>query len=165
MEGIVIILGSPNDDKGNLSDIAIGRNTKGIEEYRNHEGYKILVTGGFGNHFNTTDKPHAYYAKQFLLKKGVPKNDILEFAESHDTVEDALLSKLIVDKYGTKDLVIVTSDFHVGRVRYIFERIFPDHNLEFSVVKTSYNRERYKVLNAHEKRELEKLVRDGIPNL
>lgn len=165
MEGIVVILGSPNDDKGNLSDIAIGRNEKGIEEYRNHEGYKILVTGGFGNHFNTTDKPHAFYAKQFLLKNGIPDNDILEFAESGYTIEDATFSKPIVDKYGVKNLVIVTSDFHIDRVKFIFEKVFKGYNLMFSGAKTNFSQEEYDKLLEHEKKEIERMKREGIPEL
>ncbi len=162
MNGIIAILGSPNDDGGNLSDIAVGRNKKGMEEYRNREGYKILVTGGFGNHFNTTDKPHAYYAKQFLIKEGVLEEDILEFAESHDTVEDALLAKPIIDKYGVKDLVIVSSDFHMERVRYIFQKVFEGYDLRFSAAKTDFDDEKNRMLQAHEKKEIEKLQRKGI---
>ena len=165
MKGIIIILGSPNDNEGNLLEMAIGRKKKGIEEYRSHKEYKILLTGGFGPTFNETDKPHAHYAKQFLLKNEIPEDDILEFAESSFTAQDATLSKPIVEKSGVKDLIIITSDFHMGRVKYIFERVFPDYNLHFSEVKTDYSEERYEFLGAHEKRELEKLVRDGIPGL
>jgi|SRR3990167_6856023 len=162
MKGIILILGSPNDDKGNLSEMAVGRNKKGIEEYLHHPRYKILLTGGFGEHFNTTKKPHAYYARQFLIKNGIPERDILEFAESRYTVEDALLSKPIVEHYGIERIVVVTSDFHMKRARYIFERVFDGFELEFSEAKTNFSPEEYQKLNAHEKKELERLKKEGI---
>ena len=67
MEGIIILLGSPNDEEGQLSSIGIERANCSIEEYRNHPDYKILPTGGFGEHFNKTDMPHASYAKHYLI--------------------------------------------------------------------------------------------------
>jgi uncharacterized SAM-binding protein YcdF (DUF218 family) len=157
MKGIIIILGSPNDDTGGLSEIAIGRNLQGIKEYKTHKNYKILLTGGFGNNFNNTNKPHAYYAKQFLLEKGIPEDDILEFAESGYTIEDATLTKPIVDKYKIKDLIIVTSDFHLDRVKIIFERVFRGYNLTFSGAKTKFSQEKYNQLIEHEKKEIEKM--------
>ena len=158
-------MGSPNDDLGNLSDISIGRLTKCIEEYRKHPDYKILCTGGFGEHFNRTNRPHAEYAVEYLLTQGIPKKDILEIAKSHDTVEDALLSKPIVDKYKVKKLIVVSSDFHINRVKYIFERVFEGYDLTFSAAKTNFSAERYKVLNAHEEKEIAKLKQSGIPGL
>lgn len=169
MKGMVIILGSLNDSRGNLSDIAIGRNTRGIEEYRSHQGYKIMVTGGFGSHFNRTDQPHAFYAKKFLLKKGIPKEDIVEFAKSHDTIQDALLSKKIVDKYQVKKIIVVSSDFHLKRVRYIFKKVFSDcylnGHLRFSEATTDCGEKEKEALDAHEKGALEKMKRKGIPHL
>lgn len=158
-------MGSPNDERGNLSDISIGRLSRGIEEYRNHKGYKILCTGGFGEHFNITDKPHAFYARTHLIKQDIPENDILEIAESHDTVEDALLAKPIIDKYKVKTLMVISSDFHMRRVKHIFERVFQGYNLIFSEAKTEFTEERYNVLNKHEEPELDKLVKAGIPCL
>ena len=71
--GFIVILGSPNDIEGNLSPIGVGRVEQGYTEYvaRRDAGWKILLTGGFGNHFNTTDNPNAYYAQQILFAKGV----------------------------------------------------------------------------------------------
>lgn len=164
MKGIIIILGSPNDDEGNLLEMAIGRNKKGVEEYRSHKEYKILLTGGFGATFNKTDKPHAHYAKQFLLKNEIPEDDILEFAESSFTAQDATLSKPIVEKSGVKNLIIITSDFHMGRVKYIFERVFKEYNLTFSEVKTNFSQEEYDKLMESEKEKIERMEREGIPN-
>lgn len=165
MNGIIIILGSPNDNHGNLSEIAVGRITQGFIEFQRQKDYRILCTGGFGQHFNTTDKPHALYAVQHLTRKGVPESDILEIAESQNTVEDALLSKPIIEKHGVRSLIVVSSDFHMERVKYIFNRVFKSYALAFSSAKTSFSKGQYQVFRAHEEKELEILRKKSIPGL
>ena len=138
-----------------------GRVAKGHAEYVRLRPvhWKILLTGGFGAHFNTTDKPHAYYAQQLLLAWGVPSMDIVEFAESRHTVEDAVLSRPIVEQYGVKNLRIVTSDFHLPRVQFIFTNLLPAVNLTF--VSAEYlpwcNSAEQEQLLAHEAQTLERL--------
>jgi len=165
MNGIIIILGSPNDDQGNLSEMAIGRLEQAQVEYRNHEGYKILCTGGFGEHFNTTDRPHADYAVRHLIREGIPENDILEIAKSRNTVEDALCSKPIIEKYGVRSLLVVSSDFHMPRVEHIFKKVFEGYDLTFAGAKADFSIERLRALREHEKKELERLHKKGIPGL
>lgn len=155
MEGIIIILGHMNNERGGLSSIAKERLRKGIRELK--IGYKLLLTGGFGEHFNKTKKPHAYYSKQFLLKERVSDNDILGFVSSSNSVEDAKKSKLIVDRYGIKKIVVITSDFHLKRVKFIFEHIFVGYELSFVSSKTNVSAERKKKLVEHEIIGLEKL--------
>jgi len=165
VNGIIIILGSPNDDQGNLSETATGRLAQGLVEFRRRKEYKILCTGGFGEHFNTTDKPHAFYAVRHLISEGVPESDILEIVKSSNTVEDALLSKPIITKHGVRSLIVVSSDFHMKRVRHIFKQVFKKFDLTYSGAKTSFSKEQYRSLRNHEKRELESLRKKGIPGI
>ena len=165
MDGIIIILGSPNDDQGNLSETAKRRLARGLGEYRRHKGYKILCTGGFGEHFNTTDKPHAIYAVRHLIREGVPEKDILEIVKSRNSVEDALLSKPITAKHGVRSVIVVSSDFHMKRVKRIFKQVFKGFDLAFSGAKTSFSKEQYRNLRNHEKRELASLRKNGIPGI
>lgn len=162
MNGIIIILGSPNDEQGNLSDIAITRLNRGFLEYRKNKGYKILCTGGFGDHFNIADKPHAVYAMNYLLQKGVRETDFLEIAESKNTVEDAILSKPIVEKYRIKSLIIVSSDFHLKRVKHIFKKAFEGFDLNFFGAKSNFTPQRRKLLENHEEEKLNKIKKTGI---
>ena len=152
MEGIIILLGSPNDEEGQLSSIGIERANCSIEEYRKHPDYKILPTGGFGEHFNKTDMPHAYYAKHYLITQGIPEKDVLEFANSTNTFEDASSSKLIVDRCQNHKIIIVTSDFHIERARMIFENSFIGYDLKFSGATTHLPKEQIGKLIRHEKK-------------
>ena len=133
IDGLIVILGSPNDAQGNLSAMGQRRVAKGYAEYLRLRcnGWKILLTGGFGAHFNRTDKPHAFYACQQLLAWGVPPIDMVEFAESGHTVEDAVLSRPIVEHYGVQNLLVVTSDFHMPRAEFIFSKVFAARHLCF----------------------------------
>lgn len=165
IHGFVVILGSPNDLAGNLSEMGQGRVSLGFETYHKlvAQGYRLLLTGGYGEHFNTTQQPNASYAEKLLLDRGVPAEHIVEFAESRNTVDDALKSRPIVDKYGAERLVVVSSDFHLGRVQFVFEQVFPDKQVEFLGApylesRTPEERER---LLAHEDRELTSLWEHG----
>src|SRR5215831_16559237 len=61
-----------------------------------------------------------------LIERGVPKDKILRFAQDGDsTREDAeALAKLAKTKKWHK-AIIVTSNYHTRRARYVFRRVFP----------------------------------------
>jgi uncharacterized SAM-binding protein YcdF (DUF218 family) len=161
ISGLVVILGSPNDAAGNLSEIGQGRVEQGRQIYLSlrDQGWRILLTGGYGEHFNTTDKPHASYARAVLLGAGVPADHIVEPAESCNTVDDALRARPIVDRYDVPRLIVVTSDFHLERASYVFAQVFPDRQLQFVGAPYISGRppgEQSRLL-AHERRELDHL--------
>ena len=163
--GIVIVLGAPNDDRGELSEIARGRIALGrtIYEARRRAGWKLMLTGGFGAHFNTTAQPHAHFARAAMLAAGVPPGDILDLALSRNTVDDALCARPIVVAAGATALVVVSSDFHLPRVEFVFRRVFPDLAIDFRgapYLPTCTAAEQARLL-AHESRELESLAARG----
>ncbi|MCA1809550.1 MAG: YdcF family protein [Kiritimatiellia bacterium] len=164
--GLIVILGSPNDDKGNLSEMGRGRVELGYHKYRELRaaGWKILLTGGFGEHFNTTAYPNAYYARQILLKQGVPPGDIVGFALSRNTVDDAWQARKIVEQYHCPALIVVSSDFHIPRVEFVFRSVFPDHALVFAAAAYLESRppEERDRLIAHERRTLANLKKRGV---
>ncbi len=154
MKGIIIVLGARNDENGKLTSIARERSVHAVSEYRQHPDYYILPTGGFGNHFNNTQKAHAHYTKQFLISQGIPESHILEFAKSTNTIEDAKLAKPIVDKYGVKQLIVVTSDFHAQRAKIIFEKEFSGYSLKFSSSTTDLSGKQLEKVKLHEKQSI-----------
>lgn len=158
MNGVIILLGARNDASGELSSIAAERCLLAADVYRRHSGFSVLPTGGFGN-FNKTGKPHAYYTRRFLLELGVFANDILGPALSRSTFEDAVLSQPIVFRQGVKNLVVVTSDFHLERVELIFKRTFLGYNLSFFGSKTDLPQVELVALRQHEKEAIARLVR------
>jgi len=156
-EGVIVVLGSPNDAEGNLLSVAQERCSQAYEEYLKHPEYAVLPTGGWGKHFNTTDKPHAYYVKQELMERGVPESAFLPCAESSNTIEDASLSRPILDAYPYAELIVVTSDFHAARARFLFTREFPNRRITISESSTILPPEVLTRLRNHEKNALDKL--------
>ncbi|MGD9345464.1 MAG: YdcF family protein [Candidatus Aminicenantes bacterium] len=157
MKGVIILLGAPNDEKGSLSSIARERCERAVLEYNKRSGYKILPTGGFGSHFNVTDKPHGFYSSRYLISKGIPKEDILECVESSNTFEDAEFSWPIIQQYEVGRVVVVTSDFHVPRARIIFEKRFSKTSIFFAESKTHLSGKELDELKLKEKRALSRL--------
>ncbi len=135
-ETIIVLLGSPNRNDGTLYDVAQSRCQRAIAEWRKHPGSKILPTGGFGDHFNTTDRPHADYLSAYLHAHGVPPEDVIEGALSRNTIEDATLSFPIVQRYGASEAIIVTSDYHGPRAQYVFGRTYASIDLAFALCPT-----------------------------
>ncbi len=120
-----------------------------------------MPTGGFGAHFNRSPEPHAHLTRRWLLAHGVPEQDVLEPVLSRFTLEDAILSKSVLEGYGVRQLKIVTSDFHVARAEFIFEKMFSDYGLSFSGSTTRLPRRELGRLLEHEQNTLSQLSEGG----
>lgn len=139
---ILIVLGSPNDEQGRLHSVALERCEAALRFHHEHPQWRLLLTGGYGPHFNTTNKPHAHYLHRWLLEHGAAPGAFLAFAESRNTLEDASLAKPIVLAAGATRIRVLTSDYHLARARFVFEREFAGSgvHLEFIGVVTDESR-------------------------
>lgn len=159
--GVFIVLGSPNDDCGNLHSVAVERCQAALRLHRDNPEWRLLLTGGFGMHFNTTDRPHAHYLQQRLLAHGADPNAFLRFAESRNTLEDAALSWPIVLESGARLAFVITSDYHLARARLVFEREFAGTGIPLLFLGTPTNESICQLdiaaLRAHETAALAKL--------
>ncbi|MBN2425075.1 MAG: YdcF family protein [Calditrichaceae bacterium] len=164
----IVILGSPNTDDGQLYDVAVQRCILALDVYRNNRSYKFLLTGGYGAHFNNSNKPHAHYLAQYLIRSGVPKEDILEYAESANSIEDAVLSQPIIEKYHINKIIVITSDYHFERANYIFEQVYKDSGIDisFKTVQSDSSNSELNIadLIEHEQKALKKLKKYGLEN-
>lgn len=160
---IILVLGSPNEPDGTLSAMAVSRLDVCINLYK--EGWdKIVLTGGFGTHFNTSPMPHAHYLRRDLMSKGVDANDILALVESRHSVEDATLSKWIVDDYKPEEIAIVTSDYHARRTRIIFDAVYAPFD-RFHIVAASseaVDGQLLRQLIEHEHKAVSDLLENGV---
>jgi len=158
---VIVVLGSPNFPDGTLGPIALDR-LQGCLAIFDPSQHKILCTGGFGAHFNTSPVAHANYLKDILIQKGVPLTAFLPLALSSNTVEDAVMSKSILKKVEFKDLIIITSEYHVARVEFIFTEILKDFNLNFKAVAHHSIDDVLEPLIQHEKVAMDKLISNGL---
>lgn len=106
---IVVIGCKPYARDGSVSAELSARVGKGVELYQRDFGELILFSGG--NPFS--DIPEALIMKS--LARMVPKGDILLEIHSRSTRENAILSKRILLRHGIRDIILVTSPYHVPR--------------------------------------------------
>lgn len=152
MKKIILLLGASNDSQGNLSQMAIDRLECAFSLYACNNDVKFLCTGGFGQHFNTTDLPHAEYLKRWLSSQGVKEEDFLPFILSSNTYEDIHGLKDRMKEITGDVLIVITSDFHIKRVRILFEQSIPYENTIYIPAPSHLEEEELRKRKAHEEK-------------
>lgn len=116
-----------------------GRVEKAAELYK--EGYapKMILSnvngyaGSVGNLFDTA------------LECNVSKNDIITEDFARSTYENAEYTLTIMDEYNYNSAIIVSSDFHMRRVKFNFDRFYGNSGIRLIYVssKTNFNASRW----------------------
>jgi len=145
----IVVLGAPNEADGSLSVIAKSRCDKAFEVYLNNPDSYILCTGGYGS-FNLSAHPHGYLTQRYLMSLGVAEKVFLDNAPSRFTLEDATLAKPILEAAGIQKLILVSSEFHIERVGYVFKHVFPSMILQTVSAITPISEAELVKLYAHE---------------
>lgn len=157
---ILIVLGAPNSPEGILSATAKNRLDLCFKIFSEND--LILCTGGWGKQFNISDKPHAYYAKKYLLKKGIVESSFSNFALSSNTVDDAVKSKEIISEYNHPRLLVITSDFHLNRAKLIFEEILSEDAISFVGAENNLSEQQLKQAVEHENKSIDHITKNGL---
>jgi len=159
---ILAVLGSPNSPSGELSNISKSRLDLCKQIFNLNQ--LILLTGGWGKHFNISDNPHALYGKSYLINQGIPESAFLDFALSENTVDDALKIKSILKDFDQKNiyLSIITSDYHVERVKLIFSKILNGYKMKFLGAQCELSDKELRNLKEHEKNAIEEIKQNGL---
>jgi uncharacterized SAM-binding protein YcdF (DUF218 family) len=85
----------------------------------------IIVSGGHVNPF-TSEKDENRIAREFLIRWGVPKKDVIGEESSRDTFESALAIRKILAQHGWKRYLLVTSALHMPRSLLVFSQRAPE---------------------------------------
>lgn len=137
---IVVVLGGGIDLQGKIPAYVYSRLDEAIK-LRENFNCKILVSGEYSFLYNKVKPPftEAFKMQEYLLGKGVPADQIIKEEQSKDTIGNAYYSKkYIFLPKKEKKAVIITSDFQVERVKYIFDKIFgPEY--EFKIIGIESN--------------------------
>lgn len=133
----IIILGGGIDLSGDLPPFVYQRLDKSIDLFKRLTNSKIVVTGKHSFLYDQLKKypptTEAEKMADYLIKKNIPQEKILLEKKSKDTISNAYyLKKDFFIPQKEQNAIIITSHFHLERVRYIFNKIFgPDYHLEF----------------------------------
>jgi uncharacterized SAM-binding protein YcdF (DUF218 family) len=98
------------------------RATRGAQLFREGKAPVIVASG-------RRLRPNAGIAELMehdLIERGVPKDKIVRFAHDADsTLEEARALARLAAARKWHSVIVVTSNFHTRRARYIFQRVFP----------------------------------------
>ncbi len=125
----VIILGQMLNDDGSMVRILKRRLDKALAMNKNNPLF--IVVGGKGNKLSPFSESKVM--KDYLSSKGILKNNIIKEEKSLDTIGNVFfLKRDILVKKKIKNLVVVTSSFHMPRTKIIFNKILgSDYNTKF----------------------------------
>lgn len=132
----IIILAGGITKKGTLSENSKKRIKKAYNLFKKNPQSNILACGKYSFLYpkkNAPQKTEAEAIKEQLVKLGIPGNKIFTEKKSKDTIGNAYYAKkLYFIPRKEKEGWVVTSDFHLERTKFIFEKIFgPDYSLKF----------------------------------
>ena len=126
-DGIVVLSGGRNLPPGKTKIIEWGdpdRFLAGIELYRANKSNKLIFTGGV-DPFNPNLSPEGNIFIDEAIAMGIPRADLLTTYPVYSTFEEAeAIKKLLYEEInsGPKNIILVTSAFHMKRAKRIFER-------------------------------------------
>ena len=129
---VIVVFGGGILD-GELPTNAKYRVEKAVELYNEGIVPKILMTGYKSMDDNETPtQTEAHLMKDYAIELGVNEDDIFLEEEAQDTTANIIYSKLIMDEQGWKDISLVSSDFHMKRIKLMSEYIFDDtYNIDY----------------------------------
>lgn len=114
-----LVLGARVHEGGRLSDMFRDRVETAISLYEAGKVGKILVSGDHGR--DNYDEVNA--AKDYLLEKGVPAEDIFLDHAGFDTYDSVYRAR---DVFRAESVIIVTQAYHLPRALYIADKLGVD---------------------------------------
>jgi uncharacterized SAM-binding protein YcdF (DUF218 family) len=96
------------------------------------------------------------------MERGISEDCFLEFALSTNTVEDAVKTRDIISTLENIHLKIITSDYHLERVKLIFSEVLKNYKIKFIGVKSNFEEEEYNALLNHEKKAIDGIIKNGL---
>jgi uncharacterized SAM-binding protein YcdF (DUF218 family) len=124
-----------------------------LKIYKRYKNTPIIVSGGYSTWMKFKPKyREADVMRNYLIRRGIPKDKILIERESRDTIGNAYFSKQIIKKFPKwKNLLVVTTKGHEARSRWTFKKVF-GKNYRYSFIgvptrlpsfRNNPNRKRY----------------------
>lgn len=157
---VLIVLGSLNSPEGELSNISKSRLNHCAKIYQ--KGNLVLCTGGWGDHFNTSQLRMPFMQSNTSLQKEFWKMLFLDFALSAHTVDDAVKIKPIISELENIQLTVITSNYHLNRVKLIFNEILAGYSMKFVGVDSNLPQEEFENAVQHETKAIEAILKNGL---
>ena len=125
---VIIVLGGEGNGE---------RTRKGAALYREGVAPAVMLSDGTKMSWRTTAIGEMY---DLAVLEGVPPNAIVREDRSRSTQENAVYTKELMQELDYDSAVVVTSDWHAKRSRFIFERVYRGSGIELSYCGTPDDR-------------------------
>lgn len=120
---IVVLGGGARDGDGVFSAserLAPGTLERVSAAYILHKKTRLSLLISGGTPYSSMSEAAA--AAAYLVELGVPKAKIITEEASRDTVENAAFTRRICEAKGYKNIILVTSAYHMPRSMYLFKK-------------------------------------------
>ena len=119
----IIVLANEMDKEGNLNIESLSRIELARDSYSNNSSATLITCGW--NYRKDSRLFIGDVMKDYAVKLGIPSENIITQLNSRDTVGDAFFTKhnIIVNREW-KNILVVTSDYHIERTSRIFKFIY-----------------------------------------
>lgn len=124
---VVIVLGGmitfDSDFERMQANRGIDRSLQGLLVYKKGKAKKLFISGGSGS-LQFPDMKEALILKDYFIQIGIPEQDIIIESESKNTYENAVFTKIELERLGLQNskLLLVTSASHMYRAKKCFEK-------------------------------------------
>lgn len=153
MSDVIIVLGRGIKEDGSLPIDPKSRINKAVELYNNKVAPFVVMSGAWTYHLDINpSQSEAQAMKEYAIKKGIPGSAIIEESKSKDTIGNVYFTKKdIVEPRGFRDITIISSEDHMPRVKYLFQKIYGDtYILRFVTSRRVLDDAAYEKEMAHE---------------
>lgn len=122
----VIILGGGITPQGYLSHESLERIATGIKIIQtNRAQYLILSGNGYWQKKISPSRTEANLMANIAVKNGISKKVIWIENKSLDTIGNAYFTKSLIEENNLgKSFIIITSDYHIKRTKWLFNKLF-----------------------------------------
>lgn len=127
----VIVLSHHLNQNGTLSDESRERVERGVSLFHDGRVRTILMSGGYAD--KSIDVSHASVMRNEAIRSNVNPERICTEEKSLDTIGQAIFTKTdVVVQKKWRRLIIVSHDYHIKRVKSIFDFVYgKNFKLEF----------------------------------
>lgn len=136
-EAVVVLSGMLHLSNSTEEQLEFGEGVEriltGIQWVLEEKANFLIISGGEGALF-PTGKSESIYLQEFAMSLGVPEEKILIDSTSRNTYENAVEVEKIVQQKGFKQILLVTSAFHMFRAKGCFSQV----GLEVDVFPVDY---------------------------
>jgi uncharacterized SAM-binding protein YcdF (DUF218 family) len=121
---VVVALGGGVTPAGQPQPVTMARTRRAIALYRCGRARQIVMSGAYGMYDPPPSRAEAATMAEIALAEGVPQDDIAVEARSRDTIGNIWFTKPILRERQWRRVIVVTSDWHAPRVRYLIKTIW-----------------------------------------